>query len=75
MSQDLLYSILQRPLNNQVSKDKVGVKKIEKTPKKEGVDEEKTTLPDEVITHTADKNSDIDKKKPTKSEDGLDTYA
>ena len=75
MSQDLLYSILPRPVNNPVSKDKVGIKKINKIPKKGIVDEEQTTLPDEFLMPSADKKSDINKDKSPKSDDGLDTYA
>lgn len=75
MSQDLLYSILPRPLNNQVSQDKTGIKKIEKTPKKGVVDEEHTTLPDEKFTPTVDNAPNTNKDKSPKSDDGLDTYA
>ena len=72
MSQDLLYSILPRPVNNPVSSDKTGIKKIDKIPKKGVVDEEQTSLPDEDLLPQAKHNTDQD--KPPKKDDGIDTY-
>jgi len=75
MSQDLLYSILPRPLNNQVTQDKTGIKKIEKTPKKGIVNEEHTILEEEPLMPDVDKTSNTSKDKSPKNDDGLDTYA
>ena len=75
MSQDLLYSILPRAVNNPISKGKTGIKKIDKTPKTGTVDEEHTTLPDESLAHSINPSIDVDKEKPAKKNGGLDTYA
>lgn len=75
MSQDLLYSILPRPLNNQVSQDKTGIKKIDKASKKGVVDEEHTTLPDELSIPATDSTVEVDKETPSNKDKGLDTYA
>ena len=74
MSQDLLYSILPRPMSNQVTPAKDGIKKVDKTNKKGIVEEEQTTLTGEERTHTVEKQHE---KQPTskKDDDGLDTYA
>lgn len=74
MSQDLLYSILPRPMSNSVTPAKEGIKKIDKTNKKGVVEEEKTTLTGEEPTYTVDKQQE---KQPSSKKDdgGLDTYA
>ena len=74
MSQDLLYSILARPMSNQVSSTKEGIKKVDKIAKKGVVQEEETTLTDEKTTLTISKKSD-NAPSTTKDDGTLDTYA
>lgn len=75
MSQDLLYSILPRAINNPISKDKTGIKKIDKIPKKGIVDEEHTTLSEELPSPLNKSSVEEGKKSPPKNGDSLDTYA
>lgn len=74
MSQDLLYSILPRPMSNQVIPPKEGIKKVDKASKKGTVDEEETTLTGEEPTYAVEKKNE--KQSINKKDDGgLDTYA
>jgi hypothetical protein len=75
MSQDLLYSILPRSTNNNVSRVKGGVKKIDKIAKKGIVDEEHTTLDAENPQLNVDKTPKKNKPSRGDKENGLDTYA